>query len=373
MPSRRAPDAAWQGRGRSQLRRAVRVGRRTRRVTIKGTLTLTQAKDAARKLLAQVALGRDPQGEKEAARQATARAFRTVVADYLEAKQPELRPNSFRISKLYLAGQYFRALHPMPIAAVTRTDVAAAVRAVTRNHGTATAAAARRALSAFFAWAIADGLLGDAANPVDGSHRPPDPAPRDHVLTTAELAAIWCARAGDEYGRVVKLLMLTGCRRQEIGGLRWSELDLDAGVWRLPKERSKNNRELVVALPSAALAIITSTPRRDGDYVFGDGKGFTSFTRGRELLDRKLASTVRPWRLHDIRRCVATGMADIGIEPHVIEACLNHYSGHRRGVAGIYNRSSYERAAAAAFARWADHVTALVEGRDNKVVPLRAL
>jgi hypothetical protein len=88
-------------------------------------------------------------------------------------------------------------------------------------------------------------------------------------------------------------------------------------------------------------------------------------------MDRRLLTDVKVWRLHDIRRSVATGMADIGIEPHHIEACLNHFSGHRAGVAGVYNRSSYDRAVKSALARWSEHVLALVEGRKTKVVPLR--
>jgi integrase len=247
------------------------------------------------------------------------------------------------------------------------------VRTVSRNHSTNTAAAARRALSAFFAWAISDGLLGNGANPVDGSHRPADPEPRDHVLTDVELVKVWRASGDDDYGRIVRLLTLLGSRRQEVGGMRWTELDFNRGEWHLPRERSKNKREQTIALPQEALGILSSTPRDDGDCLFGfRAAGFSSWTDGKKALDGRLVDTVRPWRLHDIRRTVATGMADLGIEPHVIEACLNHYSGHRRGIAGIYNRSRYERATASAFARWADHVMALVEGRDNKVVPLRA-
>jgi integrase len=149
----------------------------------------------------------------------------------------------------------------------------------------------------------------------------------------------------------------------------WSELD-DDGTWTLPAGRSKNNRGHTITLPAPALEIIKSVPRTDRDHLFGTwaGDGFTTWSRSKEELDERLASAVRPWRVHDIRRSVATKMADIGIEPHIIEACLNHYSGHRKGVAGTYNRSLYERAVAAALARWSEHVLALVEGRPSKVV-----
>jgi len=261
----------------------------------------------------------------------------------------------------------------MALTAIKRSDVAAAIRSIATKRSTSTAGAARRALSALFAWAIADGLLGDGANPVDGSHRPVDPTPRDRVLSNAELVAIWRACGDDDdFSRIVRLLILLGSRRQEVGGMRFSELDLDAGSWTLPKARSKNHREHTIALPAPALEIIKSAPRTGRDQLLGDraGDGFTGWSNAKRDLDRRLGRAVKTWRLHDVRRTVATGMADIGIEPHVIEAALNHYSGHRAGVAGIYNRSSYERAVAAAFSRWSEHVFALVEGREGKIVAL---
>jgi integrase len=315
----------------------------TRRASIAAAAKLgpADARQAARKLLAKVALGHDPQQEKASKRRQAAQTFRSVVDVYLAAKQGELRPVSYRIAKLYLTGSYFEQLHPLSVTAITRADVAACVRAIVKKHSAPTAAAARRALSAFFAWTIADGLLGSGANPVGGSHRPDDPKPRDRVISSAELVVIWDAvGCADDYGRVIRLLALTGARASEIGGMRWSELDFAAGTWTLPAERSKNKRAHTVALPPAALDIIASVPRTERDHLFGSraGAGFTSWPWRKQELDRCLAGVVKAWRVHDIRRTVATGMADIGIEPHVIEAALNHYSGHRAGVAGIYNR-----------------------------------
>jgi integrase len=351
-----------------------RANGHTRRVTIGSAdkLTPVQAREAAGKLLARVTLGHDPQAEKKAKRQQAAHTVRSLVSTYLDVKQSELRPTSLRITKLYLTGPYFRPLHALAVTAVTRTDVATCIRTIARKHSVPTAAAARRALSAFFAWAIAEGEMGDAANPVEGSHRPADPTPRDRVLADTELVAIWNACGDDEYGRIIRLLTLLGSRRQEIGGMCWSELDLDAGTWTLPAERSKNHRPHTITLSAPALEIIKSVPRRNRDHLFGGwaGDGFTSWSRGKQELDQRLARAGRPWRVHDIRRTVATGMADIGIEPHHIEAALNHYSGHRRGVAGIYNRSTYERAVRAALARWGEHALALIEGRKSKIVAL---
>jgi integrase len=365
-------------RGDGSLRRSwvaqYRANGHTRRVDL-GTIekvTPAQAREAARKVLAKVALGHDPQAEKEAKRRQATCTVRAVIDSYLDAKRSELRPTSHRIAKLYLTGSYFQPLHSLAVSAVTRTDVAACIRAIARDRSTATAAAARRALSGFFSWAIADGAMGDAANPVDGSHRPADPAPRDRVLSSEELVAVWRACEDDDFGRIVRLLILLGSRRQEVGGLRWSELDVDAGTWTLPRERSKNRRSHTLPLPPAALSIIESVPRRARDHLFGNhaDDGFTSWGIAKKSMDRRLADA-RVWRLHDIRRTVATGMADLGIEPHYIEAALNNFGGHRAGVAGVYNRSNYERAVKSALTRWNEYVLALVEGRESNVVMLQ--
>jgi integrase len=352
-----------------------RASGHTRRVTIGSAdkIAPAQAREAARKILARVALGQDPQAEKAAKRQRAVRTFRAVVDAYLAAKRPELRPVSNRLNELYLrAGPYFRPLHSLGIGEIAHPDIAARLSAIVRNHSPHTAAAARRAVSALFRWAMEEGWV--ETNPVIGTRKPADPMPRDRVLTNAELAAIWRACGDDDHGRAMKLLILLGSRRSEVGGMRWSELDLEVGTWTLPAERSKNHRAHTIALPAAALAVIELVPRTTRDHLFGDraGAGFTSWSRGKLELDGRLAGTVKTWRVHDLRRTVATRMADIGIEPFHIEACLNHYSGHRRGAAGVYNRSNYGRAVKAALARWAGHVRDLVEGRESNVVPLHA-
>jgi integrase len=165
-----------------------------------------------------------------------------------------------------------------------------------------------------------------------------------------------------------------GARREEIGGLCWSECDLDAPqpTWTLPKERSKNGKAHTLPLMPMALAIVRSVPRRvSRDQLFGTSaaEGFTSWGKGKAALDRCCA--VENFRLHDIRRSTATGMADISIAPHIIEQILNHRSGHKAGIAGIYNRSSYEREVRPALALWEDHIRTLVEGGERKVIPLQ--
>jgi integrase len=369
----------WQGAGKLQRSFVVqyRAGGHTRRITIGSAAKLTpiQARETARKLLARIALGHDPQAEKETSRRQAAHTFRSVATSYLEARQSELRPTTYSCKKLYLTGSYFRPLHPMAVGAITRADVSACVRAISSKHSAHTAGAARRVLSAFFAWSTAEGLLGNGANPVIGSYRPLDNPARNRVLTDAELVAIWraCSRPGFE--QIIRLLILLGSRRGEVGGMCWSELDLEAGIWSLPIERSKNKRAHTLPLPPAALAIIDSVPKTDRDRLFGDysQKGFTGWVLNKAILDDRVLGVVETWRIHDLRRTVATRMADIGIEPHVIEAVLNHFSGHRSGAAGVYNRSDYKHAVRAALARWSDHVLSLVEGRESTVViPMRA-
>ena len=180
---------------------------------------------------------------------------------------------------------------------------------------------------------------------------------------------VWRAAGDDDYGRVVRLLILTGCRREEVGGLRWTEVDAKERLIRLPGERCKNGRPHEVPLTDMSWSILQEQPA--GEHVFGP-RGFSQWSRGKRELDQRLGDAVASWRLHDIRRTTATGMADLGVMPHVIEAALNHQSGFKRGVAGTYNRSRYEREVRAALTLWAEHVASLIDGKPSKVVAMPA-
>jgi integrase len=344
----------------------------TRRITLGavGVLSAEQARAAAKKVLAAAALGQDPQAERSARRDKDRHTLRGVAAEYLEAKRVQVRRRTHFELTRYFTGGYFRALHSMPIDTVTRKDVAARLVAIARESGAPTAIAARAALSAFFGWALRMGLA--ESNPVIGSFAPASSPGRSRVLTDAELAAVWRA-SDDEHGRIVKLLILTACRRQEVGSMCWSELDAERGVWTIPAERAKNKRAHSLPLPQAAWRIIDAVPHVAGrDYLFGvRGEGFRAWADGKADLDKRLGVAVAPFVLHDIRRTVATKMADLGVQPHVIEQVLNHVSGHKAGVAGIYNRSSYEREVKTALAMWADAVRALAEGGERKVIPMQ--
>jgi integrase len=241
----------------------------------------------------------------------------------------------------------------------------------------------RTSLSAFFVWAMREGLID--ANPVFNTNKATENDARDRVLKDNELRLIWNALPlpSNQYGAIVKLLALTAQRRDEIGSLARSEIDTDAATITLPPERIKNKREHVVPLSAPALAIIGAQPQRsndDGtprDLLFGYRDGpFSGWSDAKEKLDAKITEAnggkpLAAWTPHDLRRTAATVMADrLGVQPHVVEAILNHV-GSRSGVAGIYNRAKYEREKRAALDLWAQHLLDIVAGGGRKVVPIR--
>jgi integrase len=192
-------------------------------------------------------------------------------------------------------------------------------------------------------------------------------------LDDSELAAVWNGAGDDDFGRIVRLLILTGQRRTEVGGMRWQEIDRTKATWTIPATRAKNGREHTLPLTPLALDIIASAPRIVGrDYPFGPrAAGFTSWNRPKQMLDTRLGNQVEAWTLHDLRRSAATRMCDLGVAPHVVEQILNHQSGHRRGVVSVYNKSRYEAEVKAALALWSDHIGALARGGQRKIVAMR--
>ena len=214
------------------------------------------------------------------------------------------------------------ALHKLDIAAIDRKTIASLLRKIAEERGAVAANRARSTLSAFFAWAVGEGLCD--SNSVSGTNKAEENEERERVLSDPELAAVWNAAPENDYGRIVRLLVLTGQRRDEIGSLQWSEIDTDANTITLPAERTKNRRERV-PLSEAALALLKACPRRAGrKLVFGEGQGGSSgWSRSKEGLDAK-AKLAKPWTLHDLRRTVRTGLGALGVLPHVSEAVLNH-------------------------------------------------
>ena len=178
------------------------------------------------------------------------------------------------------------------------------------------------------------------------------------------------------------MLILTGQRRDEVGDMAKSEVSLAARKWNIPRERTKNGRAHEVPLPDLALGILEPAILREGrekrDLIFGDGVGgFSGWSKAKAAIDERIAEATgaapTPWRLHDLRRTAATQMAELGVLPHVVEAVLNHVSGHKAGVAGVYNLALYAAEKRRALDLWAAHVEAIVAGRAaSNVIPLKA-
>ena len=189
--------------------------------------------------------------------------------------------------------------------------------------------------------------------------RPPvERAARERTLTDAEICRLWAATAGDDYySRILRLLLLTGQRRGEVGGMRRQELDFDRAIWSLAGTRTKNGLPHDVPLSRQAKAILE---RQDGDPLFGGKNGFTDWYRAKQQLDARL--DLPGWTVHDLRRTVVTGMVELGIPPNIVEAVVNHVSGHKAGVAGVYNRAKHAQEKRAALQRWADHLDRVVAG-----------
>ena len=183
-------------------------------------LTVDEARKRARKVLVTVDDGKDPATEKAHKRAAAGLIFAAVVRDYLEARQAALKPRTIA-DCTYHFQTLWRPLHKLALSAVSRPVIAAQLRIIAKENGAVTANRARSSLSALYAWAIGEGLCEN--NPVIGTNKAIQEEPRDRVLSDAELAKIWKALPANDYGRIVKLLILTGQRREEIGGLRWPE------------------------------------------------------------------------------------------------------------------------------------------------------
>ena len=350
-----------------------RVGLKQRRVTLGTTETVDadEARKRAKDVLSKVHLGQDPQVEKAEAKAQASATVRDAVKRYLaEHGAVRLKPRSLSEADRYLK-RHWSSLAELPVKKVARADVAEQLVRIAKNNGPHAANRARAALSGFFSWAMGEGLAD--SNPVIGSNKATDENARDRVLTNAELALVW-SRAGDgDYAAILKVLILTGQRRDEVGGMLWSELDLTGGAWRIGAARVKNGREHDLPLSAQAVEILTAiTRRKDRDLVFGASDGpFSGWSKSKERIDARMLNRLReadlegkltPWRLHDLRRTTATRMADLGVLPHVIEAVLNHVSGHKAGVAGVYNRSSYGAEKKAALTLWGDYVAALTNG-----------
>jgi integrase len=305
------------------------------------------ARTKAKELLGTLAGGADPFAQSLAAE-----AFGAEVERYLERKRPALKPRSFEEVKRFLTN------HSAPLAKLRLTDIdrraiAVLLGEIERTRGPVARNRARSALSAFFGWTITEGLR--ETNPVTGTAKVNEGGSRERVLAQDELRQLWHALGDGRFADLVRLLLLTGQRRNEIGNLQWNEIDLKRRMIVLPPERTKNKRKHELPLSHQVLAIIERQPRRNSSpFLFSDKHGYKDWDSAKIRLDKRLH--IADWHLHDLRRSCATMMGELGILPHVIEAILNHVSGHRAGVAGVYQRAKYLEPMRDALQRWADHV-----------------
>jgi integrase len=325
------------------------------------------ARSEAQKLLG-IAVG----GDDPFAKPLATESFGYEVARYLERKRQGMKPRAFEEVERHLTN-HAAPLHKLRLAEIDRRIVALRLGEIETNSGPVARNRVRSSLSAFFSWAVTEGLL--ETNPVQGTAKLDEGGSRERILTQAELAELWSALRSEpnaQFADIVRLLILTGQRREEVGGLRWSEIEQGSIV--LGPERTKNSRQHEVPLSQQAKAIIERQPKRKGrDFIFGIGKlGFSGWSDCKARLDQALLTARRKgnrkakamlhWRLHDLRRTCATHLGELGVQPHHIEAILNHYSGHRSGVAGVYQRAKYVDEMKSALQRWGDHLDHIIAG-----------
>jgi integrase len=357
-------------------------------------VTLKDARSAAIALRAEIERGADPHGAKVVARRQTVEdSFDAVARRYIAdlrfrrkrswewyARLLGLAPNgSPETLDIIRDGSTDRGRRRVSlvdrwgnrrIGDITDTDIIHALDQIS-GHAPILANRLHAILSALFTWARKKRLV--ASNPCADLDRPAEEKSRDRVLDDKELRKVWNAAGelGHPHAGIVKLLILTGQRRNEIAGLRWSEVDLEDRALHLPAARTKNGRPHDVPLSASALAVVASLPRLiDAEYVFTiRRKPIVNLSHMKERLDA--ASGVKSWRLHDLRRTVASGLQRLGVRLEVTEAVLNHRSGSMAGIVGVYQRHDYAAEKRDALARWADHVDAVVSGRKANVVALR--
>lgn len=346
---------------------------------------LAEARREAEYRIEQASKRIDPRIALAAADLQAARTFDSVSKNYLDEAKARLRPRSFLEIQRHIE-KHWKPFEKIPLSAIQRADVAAQLRVIAQPKGDfggpLAANRARATLSAFFSWAISEGLAD--ANPVIGSPRPGTETKRDRVLEDFELVEIWRACRDDDYGRIVKLLLLTAQRRDEVGRARADELNDEKQLWALPGGRTKNGLAHDVHLTCLASELFRDAAKAvsSGDALFGTGEnGFSGWSKAKAALDKRIneararAGILKPmpaWVLHDLRRSSATGMARLGVAPHVIDAVLNHISGYRAGVTGVYLRDNYSRERRVAMDLWGAHVETLLSGKSaSNVLPMQ--
>jgi integrase len=343
------------------LYRTAGAGSRLRKYTIGpyGRVTLHQARVAAQKVFAARLEGRDPAAEK---RKAKRRIVADRVEDLLEAFIAQ------RLSQNRSGGEIARLLRRevsktwagRSIHEIGKRDVVEVVTAIEQRGAPVAANKTLKSIKTFLRWCVGRAVLDQS--PAEGVPLPSKEVARDRVLDDNELAHVILAarKIGGPYGGIVELLALTGQRREEVARLQWEELDLAQQLWTLPKSRTKNAKVHVVHLSEQSMAVL-KRPEQTGLYVFSlfGTKPFPGFSRAKRRLDQ--LSGVTGWRLHDLRRTCVSGMARLGVAPHVADKILNHQTGTISGVAAVYQRHEFLGERRVALNLWGAHVAELIK------------
>jgi integrase len=354
------------------------------------TLDLANARRRAQEALGDVASGKNPAAEKKAAREAqkaassTADRVETVAASFIDKYVKRNVGESWaREAERLLTKEINPKFGCKRLGEVKKSDIHDLLDEIVDRGAPIVANRTLAVLRRFCNWAIERGII--AASPAEKIKPPAAEESRDRVLSDDELRLAWSAfdRVGWPFGQIAQLLLLTGARLNEIASGRWSEIDIESATWTIAKERSKNGVEHEIPLSDSAIVILRSLPRigdRKDAFVFSTtGRTPVSgFSNAKEAIDRAMvegsdAEAIPHWTFHDLRRSAASGMAGIGIAPHVVEAVLGHRSGTIKGVAAVYNRYNYAAEKRTALDAWARRLEAIISGAvASNVVELKA-
>ena len=324
---------------------------------------------AAAKKAARLAATRATQKERavaKAAKEPQADAFDKVVEIYLGTHGRNLRASTRKeIARLF--AKELSAWKSRRLGEIETADVHALLDAVTARGAQITANRLHAYLRHFFGWAKGRKMI--AASPLDGVAKPTSEKnrARARALGDAELAVVWkgASALGFPFKPFFQLAILLGARRNELSGMKWSEIDFDKAVWVIPKERSKNGQQHELPLAPQVVTLLESLPRFDGPYVFSSGDTPVSgHSRAKQRLDKSIVAAnggeaLKEFVVHDLRRSFATGMQRLGVPMEVTEYCLNHKGESFAGIRGVYQRHNYAEEMRRALERWASHVEAL--------------
>jgi integrase len=334
---------------------------RQRRMTLGSypAFSLAEAREEARATLRAVERGEDPAAEKKEAKRKPPTLFADSVEEFIELyAKPKNR--GWAESRRLLMNNVAPHFKYMTIHDVTRHHVIDVLDGIIARGAPTQANRTLAAIRKLYNWSMDRGLIDH--NPVLGLKPPVKETSRDRVLTDPEVRKVWAVWEEMEwpFGPLFKLLLLTGQRRSEVASMKWSDIDFENNIWTIPREIAKNDRTHDVPLSSLILEIINSVPQIAGrDLLFSTTRRtpVSGFGKLKRQIDE--TSGVENWRLHDLRRTAASGMARLGVAPHVVEKILNHSSGTISGVAAIYNRHGYEKEKKQALETWSKYLIEL--------------